>query len=608
VRRLPVAAFVALAIATVAAFFITQHLKVTTPLWAGYPAPSPEAINPVDGQVCRAHGPKGTTKLVSHRSMAVSFYLLNRADDVDVFIVDSGGTIVRQVGFAVHMRVRKRHTFHWDGRLPNGSVAPDGNYYIRVSLVNQDRSALISNNTDALPVTVETVPPRPRVISVAPSLIPQPGVAGARIHFTGTRGLAGRVLIYRTDLAGPPRLVKTFASGRGSATRWDGTLSGGRPAPQGTYLVGLKVTDRACNTGRFPAELPPVPGSTRGAGVSVRYLAAEPPLTPVAPGASATVYVDARQHQYHWTLRRAGTGARLHTGTSSSFSLSVPIPGGGPGLYELGLRWGPHRTTVPIVAGSEAGHGGADVLVVLPALSWQGRNPVDDDADGMPNTLEAGDAVKLSRPLVDGLPAGWGDEATLIAFLRSARMRFALTTDLALDAAGPSALHGVRGVVLAGDETWTSESLARVLRAYVTGGGHMLSLGIDALRRQVLVSAGTARPAGAASSTDLLGARPGPVVAAHGALILAGRDGLHIFSGTSGAFGGFADVQQFAPVAAGAPVASLAGASTLHPSIIGYRLGSGIVVDVGLPGFGLSLRRSIDARQLLTRIWSVISR
>ena len=35
VRRLPVAAFVALAIATIAAFFVTQHLKVTTPLLDG---------------------------------------------------------------------------------------------------------------------------------------------------------------------------------------------------------------------------------------------------------------------------------------------------------------------------------------------------------------------------------------------------------------------------------------------------------------------------------------------------------------------------------------------------------------------------------------------
>ena len=35
------AAFAALVVATVAAFFVTQHLKVTTPLIAGAPSPLP---------------------------------------------------------------------------------------------------------------------------------------------------------------------------------------------------------------------------------------------------------------------------------------------------------------------------------------------------------------------------------------------------------------------------------------------------------------------------------------------------------------------------------------------------------------------------------------
>ena len=224
------------------------------------------------------------------------------------------------------MRIRVRHTFIWDGRQSNGSVAPDGTYDILVHLVQENRSALISNSTAAEPVTVETVPPRPRVTSVSPSLIPQPGNAGAAIHYTGNRGLSGRILIYRTDVSGPPRLVKSFASRRGSVSSWDGRLTGGRPAPQGTYLVGFKVTDRACNTGRFPAELPPVAGTTRGAGVTVRYLAAQPPLTPVPAGSSAIVYVDARRHEYHWALRRAGAQKVLSSGAGSNYALSVRPP------------------------------------------------------------------------------------------------------------------------------------------------------------------------------------------------------------------------------------------------------------------------------------------
>ena len=44
--RLPLTAFGALIVATVAAFFVTQHLKVSTPLIAGFPHPSPSAISP----------------------------------------------------------------------------------------------------------------------------------------------------------------------------------------------------------------------------------------------------------------------------------------------------------------------------------------------------------------------------------------------------------------------------------------------------------------------------------------------------------------------------------------------------------------------------------
>ncbi|MGI8507160.1 MAG: hypothetical protein ACR2MK_10255 [Solirubrobacteraceae bacterium] len=610
-RRLPVAAFVALAVATVAAFFVTQHLKVTTPLLAGVPAPAPAAINPIDGKACRVRTRTGAFKLVSHRSMLVSFYLQHRSDDIDVYIVGSDGTtIVNTLASGVHMRAKPqpvRKAFTWNGDTQSGSVAPDGTYYIRVSLIHQGRSFLISNNAGPEPVTVETVPPRPKVTAVTPHLIPQPGVAAATIRFTGTRHLSGRILIYRTDLPGAPQLVKSFASRRGSTSTWDGTLTGGLPAPQGTYLVGLEVTDRACNTGRFPPELPPVAGTTANAGVTVRYLAAQPPLIPVPAGSAATVYVDARRHAYRWTLTRPGTRRTLASGATSAYQLQVPLPAaGGAGLYELALRWGTHRTAVPLVASARAGGGAARVLVVLPALTWQGANLVDDDGDGLPNTLLAGDRIELGRPLADGLPAGLGDQAALVAYLHSAHLSYDLTTDLALaQGTGPS-LASRPGVVLAGDERWLPPRLAAALRSYASAGGHVLSLGIDSLRRGVTLAGGAAYDPTAPRPIDALGARAGPLARTHGALILAGSDGLRIFSGTSGALRGYRAYQPFAPVAAGRVVSSAAGVASTQPAIIGYRLGRGIVIDVGLPGFGSSLAHNFDAQQLLDRIWSVL--
>ncbi len=248
-RRWPVAAFVTLAIATVAAFFVEQHLKVTTPLLAGFPFPHPAQINPVHGHTCKG---------LSHRSTVVSFYLKHRSDDVNVYIVGSDGTtIVDTLASGVPMQggghpVRK--AFTWNGRTEDGSVAAAGTYYIRVSLIHQGRSVLISNNAGPEPVTVEIVPPRPKLTAVTPQPIPSSGLTGATIRYTAIGKLPGRILIYRTDVPGGPRLVKSYAARRGGSSVWDGTI-GGSPAPPGRYSVGLEVTDEACNTG-FARPLP----------------------------------------------------------------------------------------------------------------------------------------------------------------------------------------------------------------------------------------------------------------------------------------------------------------------------------------------------------------
>ncbi len=272
-RRLPVAAFVALAIATIAAFFVTQHLKVSTPLLTGAPAPQPSAINPIDGRACLTHTHRGL-RLLSHRRMLVSFYLLNRSDDVDVYIVNSDGEIIKTIASGVHMQASppKRGYFSWDGRTQSGAFAPDGNYYIRVSLIHQGRSVLISNNSGAEPVTVLTVPPRPRVTSVTPSTISGSGGSGgsgATIHYTGADGLQGRIFVYRIGASGAPQLLKSFAAGRSGSSVWDGTAPGGRPAPPGTYAFRLRVTDKACNVGFYPAQWPVAGGPPAGDRVTV---------------------------------------------------------------------------------------------------------------------------------------------------------------------------------------------------------------------------------------------------------------------------------------------------------------------------------------------------
>ncbi len=249
--RLPVAAFVALAAATVGAFFLTQHLKVTTPLINGLPAPVPSTINPVNGGTCLERNPKGRVVPVSYRRMKVSFYLQNRGDVVYVYIVQGDRAIRTLPGSGRYLRTLQRRTFVWDGRENDGRIAPDGSYDIQVSLAQQGRKLYIAKNTGALePVTVQTQPPPLEVTGVAPRTVGAAGRPVVTIHYSGNQGLRPKVLIVRLAGGTRPRLVKQYAAtSKAGTSAWNGTLAGGVPAPPGTYLIGLRLSpDKTCNT------------------------------------------------------------------------------------------------------------------------------------------------------------------------------------------------------------------------------------------------------------------------------------------------------------------------------------------------------------------------
>lgn len=265
--RLPFAAFAALVVATVAAFFITQHLKVATPLLAGFPRPVPAGINPVSGTYC--YDP-AIGKTLNYRHMTISFYLLNQSDNIDVWVINARGEKVATLARGTFMPggshpVRKQ--FSWDGHESNGSLAPDGDYYVRVRLVHQARTVTISDSSGPIPFQVITTPPKPLVTLVAPRQIRASRPTPVRVEFTGNGSRLATVLIYRLNGGRRPALVKSFITG-GHSTIWDGRIRR-RAAGPGTYLIGLEVTDLACNTGRYPASLSPLAPAATAAEVTV---------------------------------------------------------------------------------------------------------------------------------------------------------------------------------------------------------------------------------------------------------------------------------------------------------------------------------------------------
>lgn len=161
--RFQLGAFLVLVVATIAAFFIAQHIKVSTPLISGAPAPFPATINPLSGGTC--YDPALHQK-VDYRSTAISFYLLHASDRVDVYIVDQAGTPVATLARDRFMKAalfphEVPTQFTWDGREQNGSVAPDGRYYFTVHLIHQGRTVTIASGSGPLPVTVTTRSPCP---------------------------------------------------------------------------------------------------------------------------------------------------------------------------------------------------------------------------------------------------------------------------------------------------------------------------------------------------------------------------------------------------------------------------------------------------------------
>src|SRR5207249_4395246 len=161
----------------------------------------------------------------------------------------------------------------------------------------------------------------------------------------------------------------------------------------------------------------------------------------------ATFGIDARGARYSWSLRRVGSADVTKRGTGTRAIFHLHAPDGKSGVFLLQLTMPGHSTRVPFAVQSQQTR---PVLVVLPVMTWQGRNPVDDDGDGVPNLLDDGVGAKLHRVYAgDGLPAGFAEhEAPLLAWLDRNHHHYDLTTDVALAAGKGPGLAGHGGVLI----------------------------------------------------------------------------------------------------------------------------------------------------------------
>jgi hypothetical protein len=595
VTRLAQVVFALLVCATVGGFAIAQRLKAQAP-----------PVRALSTTTDRLFSPNGDGL---HDTARISFRLKTRSDAVTLDVIDANGDVVRRLVDDRQLRAGDAQTFVWDGRTETGKVAPDGIYRPRVKLRRQGRTIVLP-----VEIRLDRTPPRPVVTVLGfgeragPAIVPEGAATPVDFRFTGPSVGRPSFQVYRTDVS-PPRVVASWPGRPGSlAGRWEGRVAG-RPAAPGTYLVVARARDAAGNLGAVPQTIRsgrplrgPLPGR---AGITVRSLAVQAPLEPVVTGEPARVTVSAAGRPYRWTLRRIGHSRVLDRGRASATTLRLRVPFGRSGVYLVQVRAAGRTATAPIVVQAATP---SKVLVVLPAVTWQGANAVDDDGDGVPNTLGSGEVAHTDRPLAGGLPAGFVDhEGAVMKFLDRAGLRYDLTTDLGLvRGEGPGLIRGRSGVLLAGDTRWLPPTVQAALRGYVERGGRVVSLGTDSLRRTVRLRDDRLSEPSQAGRADAFGSVLAPLRSDRSRLLAFPADRIGLWKGSDGLLSGFTTVETTTGVQAGARLVAGAGPREDRPVVVAVRTGRGYVIRTGLPQWSARLDTDRGANQLTTRMWKLL--
>ena len=594
------AVFALLVVATIAAFFVTQQLKSEFPLVIRFSA-KPKQFSP--------NGDR-------YRDSAQVGFDLSEPAKVSFLILDSEGNEIRRLVDDRQLAGDAKHRFRWDGRDDDGGFVADGVYRMRV--IRPDEGRVIDSTKR---IRVDTQRPPVTLVSAKPSVI-APRLPGQHpevtITYRGPSNSAPEFRVFRTDDSRRPHVVRRFR-GKGNNGVWHGEVATGvdrtGPAPDGDYAITVSVRDKAGNLTVAPAPIPTPELARPGTGVSARSFSLEGTLDVVSAGSVSVLHVGPIDRRVDFVVSRLGDPKPIRHGRRVAGRLRIGIPSDTKtGLYVVRVRAGRQRAVWPIaVAGLPQSKRAAErprPLVVLPAISWQGLNPVDDDFDGFADSFPKARSLGLARPFAGGgLPVGFNSEvAPLLRFLDRERLPYDLTTDLSLARGEGPALGNAPGVAFAGSALWLPEPLLTRLRDEVADGLRSASFGADSLRRTVrirddrLLDPRRRRVNAFGEVTAPLKTSPAPLTVF--------EDGLGIFEGLDTFIGDFTRFEQSRGLPTGARVIATAGRDPSQPAFVAYGLGGGVVIRSGTPQWAGQLNESALSDEVPTvtkRLWRVLA-
>jgi hypothetical protein len=591
-----------LVVATTAAFFVTQQLKSEDALVLRFAA-QPKAFSP------NGDGKRDRTELG---------FDLSRPATVSFYVLDGEGREIRKIADSVSLAGDAKHRFQWDGRDDEGNRLPDGLYQMRV--VHRAEGRVIDSRKR---IRIDRKPPRVTLLEAVPGTIAprEPGQSPeVVVRYRGPSNSAPEFRVFRTDVDGAPRVVRRFRGNEDRRGIWHGDVAVGpertEPAPDGDYAITVTVRDKAGNAAVAPEEIPRPRSARAGTGVSVRSFTLGGPLEVIPAGSSATLEAGPIDRSIDFVMSRYGDPEPIRKGGRIGGRFRVHVPSDArTGLYLVRVRAGRHRAVWPLaVAGLPQSRRAAQrsrPLVVLPAMSWQGLNPVDDDLDGFADTLLEGRSVGLTRPFRGGgLPPRFaGEVGPVLRYLDREGLAYDLTTDVSLARGEGPALGNAPGVALVGSALWLPDPLLRRLRDEVADGLRVASLGADALRRTVRLRGDRLSRPSRRRRVDAFGEAT--------ALLRTSRAPMTVFEDGQGLFedldefvGDFTVFEESEGLPSESRAIAGAGRDPRRPAFVAFGLGGGMVIRSGTPQWARELeeeRLSEEVPAVTNRIWRLLA-